>query len=110
MLLLSWRRDPYAAQRQEKGRGERSSHDVRIQQNWRPRLPACAPEENDWDRAQHDTHVFHHALAGQILDIVAHLRAHIIEAGVVALIHLRPSGDPRSGKLSERVLMDVVPE
>src|SRR5919107_1869123 len=73
-----------------------------------PALPSPNLQHHRGDGLRHDRHVLHHALALQVLEIVAHLRAHVVEAGVVAQVDLREAGNARLDALTKRILANVL--
>ena len=72
-----------------------------------PRSPPAAAEEDDGDGLEHDAEVLAQALAADVLQVVAHLGAHVFQRAVVVVVDLGQPRDPRLGPLAERVLGDV---
>src|SRR6267143_4943445 len=69
-------------------------------------LPA-AFVQYDHHRLRHDSQIFPDALAlQQVLQIVSQFSSNIVEAGVVALIDLRPASNAGSRPLPQRVIGD----
>src|SRR4051812_789649 len=62
--------------------------------DYRIPLPAAPLKDHDRERARHDPEIFGNSLAAEVLEIVLHLRPNVFEAGIVAMVDLRPSGDP----------------
>src|SRR5688500_9383156 len=71
-------------------------------------LPAARLQDHRRHGAQHDLEVLGEALATQVLEIVAHLRTHIVEAAVVLLVDLRQAGDPGLHPLAIWILANVL--
>src|SRR6476646_12282929 len=69
--------------------------------------PASATEEDDGDGLEHDAQVLAQALAADVLQVVAHLGADVLQGAVVVVVDLGQPRDPRLGPLAQRVLGDV---
>src|SRR5216110_3110891 len=50
--------------------------------------PASATEEDDGDGLEHDAQVLAQALAADVLEVVAHLGAHVLQRTVVVVVDL----------------------
>ena len=51
-----------------------------------------------------------HRLAADVLQVVVHLGAHVLERAVVVVVDLGQAGDARLGPLAQGILGDVLPE
>src|SRR4026208_2171332 len=71
------------------------------------RSPSAAAQEDDGDGLEHDEQVFAQALPTDVLEVVAHLGAHVVDRAVVVVVDLRQPGDAGLGPLAQRVLGDV---
>src|SRR5256885_1748100 len=70
--------------------------------------PPTALEEHHGYGARHDSEILRDTLALKVFEVVAHLASDIVDAGVIRLVHLCPTGDARPGALAQRIFRDVV--
>src|SRR5436305_12793769 len=71
-------------------------------------LPAAPAEYHDGNGASHDHKILRDTSALDVFQIVANLRAHVVDTSIVRLLDLGPSCDTRSGSLPQRILGDVI--
>src|SRR6266487_4305220 len=75
-------------------------------ERWGYRLPAAAPQQHHGDGAEHDLEIFERRLAADVLEVVAHLVAHVVHGRVVPLVDLCPAGNTGPHPLASRVAFD----
>src|SRR5438874_5186082 len=69
--------------------------------------PPAAPQHHRRG-TEHDSEIFEHGLAPDVLEVVAHLAAHVAHRRVVALVDLCPAGDARPNALAALVALDLL--
>src|SRR5256886_12423789 len=70
--------------------------------------PASAPEEHDWNGAEHDPQVLERRLAADVCEIARQLPPHVVDRTIVALVDLRPAGDAGAHPLTALVALDLL--
>src|SRR5438874_538068 len=71
---------------------------------------AALPEHHDREGHAHDAQVVEEALALHVLQVELDLVAHVVDAGVIGLVDLRPPRDARLDPLAHGVLGDGAAE
>src|SRR3546814_18976474 len=62
------------------------------------------------DGLEHYAQVLRHRLAADVLEIIVHLGADVLERAIVEMIDLGQPGDPWLGPLPQRILRDLLPQ
>jgi predicted dehydrogenase len=73
-------------------------------------LLAAELEEDGGDRLQHHPDVQPGVLRREVLEVPAHLGAHVLETGIVVLVDLREPREAGAHAVAEPVLRDVFPQ
>src|SRR5439155_4951408 len=72
--------------------------------------PPAAPQQHHRRGTEHDSEIFEHGLAPDVLEVVAHLAAHVAHRRVVALVDLCPARDARPNALAALLALDLLAE
>src|SRR5690348_9504304 len=68
----------------------------------------AAAQNHDRDGSRHDAQVFSNRLTLQVLEVEPNLCPHVLEARVVRVVDLRPTGDARFCAMPQRILADLL--